>query len=154
MDNCMPRRTHWREFRNSSSQAHSSRVLQTVVVRQTPSTTVRSATNRLREFLRYQSRTPMWIGMWTTKFGAADLLPTQKNLVRRKHSNDHTCPCCGHPNGRLSFHLFQCRDAAMSKTYHTEMGSISQFLHTSSDLRTTILSLLNNLLTLLCQPQL
>ena len=67
----------------------------------------------------YRKSTPRWLHIWSVKFGA-DILPTRKNLVRRRHNKHYEFPCCGEPNETASY-LFLCQDDKMIKPFEDEI---------------------------------
>ena len=96
-------------------------------------------------YKRFRTHTPRNRNTWAIKY-AADLLPTKKNMTRRKHSEEHTCPSCGAAN-EDSDHLFQCRGAEMKRTFREKIDEIKAFLHSTTNAETMrgILTLVENL---------
>ena len=106
-----------------------------------PTESVHTVSNEV--YIDYRTKTKKELRTWSIKF-SADLLPTRKNLLRRKHSTEHTCPCCGAANEDAD-HLFQCRSKEMRKTFEENIDEITSYLHstTSTKIKNSIVELLH-----------
>ena len=76
---------------------------------------------------------------WSVKF-ASDLLPTKKNMLKRRHSTENVCPSCGVANEK-SEHPFQCRGTEMKRSFSESMDDIKSFLHFTTSAENSKLSL-------------
>ena len=96
-------------------------------------------------YKKFRKDTPRKYRIWSIKM-AADLLPTMNNMYKRRQSPSHVCPCCGSAN-ESSYHLFQCREIEMKKTFNESIDGVSTYLSTttSAEIRQGILTLLEHL---------
>ena len=60
--------------------------------------------------------------LWMTKYNQR-IGPVKKNLERRGHSNDMTCPCCNHIED--TDHLLRCQNIDITNIYEEEHDKIS-----------------------------
>jgi hypothetical protein len=74
----------------------------------------------------YRKLTPRWRHTWSVKYGAG-ILPTRRNMKIRRHSDDQSCPCCG-AEGEDTFHLFQCPNEDIQKTFDEELDIVEDYL--------------------------
>jgi hypothetical protein len=66
-----------------------------------------------------------WEHLFAVKY-AAGLLPTQSNMVRRKHAINDICPCC--PQREDTDHLLQCTADLQKKLYDDLTGTMRKNL--------------------------
>ena len=65
----------------------------------------------------------------------------------RKHSGDQSCPCCG-AEAENTFHLFQCQNEEIQKTYEDEVDKVNDdpFATTSVAIKNMVLTTLEQIL--------
>jgi len=63
--------------------------------------------------------------VWFAKFNA-HIGSVKTNLVRRKHSDNPTCPCCGELE--TTEHIYQCKSANMQAAYDVHMEELTSHL--------------------------
>ena len=72
---------------------------------------------------------PDWQKVWFAKFNAR-IGSVRTNLVRRKHSEDPTCPCCGELE--TTEHIYQCKSANMQAAYDVHMEELTSHLRATT----------------------
>jgi len=89
-------------------------------------------------FKRICKSVPDWKKIWFAKHNARIGL-VRTNLVRRKHSDDPTCPCCG--DLEMTEHIYQCKSTTMQAAYDVNIAELRDHLRatTSKAITETIL---------------
>jgi len=76
-------------------------------------------------FKRVCKANPEWKKMWFAKHNAR-IRPVKYNLVRRKHDDDPTCPCCGALE--TTDHTFEWDEAKMEEAFITHIAELESHL--------------------------
>ena len=80
-------------------------------------------------FKRVCKANPEWKKVWFAKHNAR-IRPVKYNLVRRKHDDDPTCPCCGALE--TNDHTFICDDAKVEEAFIANLADLESHLRATT----------------------
>ena len=80
-------------------------------------------------FKRVCKANPEWNNLWFTKHKAR-IRPVKYNLVRRKHDDNPTCPCCGALE--TTDHTFVCDEAKIEEAFITHIADLKSHLRATT----------------------
>ena len=80
-------------------------------------------------FLKTNQLNDEWIQIWMAKYNSR-IGSVRKNLLRRNHATDETCPCCGDIED--TDHILKCPNTEINEVYNEKMNEIKQWLEDTS----------------------
>ena len=83
-----------------------------------------------------------WEHTFMVKY-ASGILPTRKNMVRRKHIEDSKCPSCQCEEN--TEHILECESSTREEVFKSELSKLSEYLAniTSWEIRGAIIYIIN-----------
>ena len=81
-------------------------------------------------FLKTNQLNDEWVQIWMAKYNSR-IGGVRKNLQRRNHASEGTCPCCGEIED--TDHILQCSNEDIQEVYEEKMNDIQQWMENTTD---------------------